>query len=350
MATLRKRGTKWQAQVRRKGYPPLSRSFDAKTDAQKWARQMETGLELGTLALPTNEEPTESKEIPTLEALVCRYLGEATPKKKGSGPETYRLKSFLSFFPLVSRPIDTLGTKDFAAHRDRRLRDGLAPSSVKRELNIIRRVFEVARDEWGISIRENPLSKLSIRAPDDSRERRLAQGRNGEPGELERLLAATIHIRTPHLREIIVFAVETGLRRGEILSLRWKDLDLQRRILRVAEAKNGYPRRVPLSKPCMALLESLRDSGGLLDINGAIFGGVSANALRLAWERLREKAGIEDLRFHDLRHEAISRLFEKGLSVPEVASISGHRDYRMLQRYSHARHETILDKLDATDI
>jgi integrase len=93
----------------------------------------------------------------------------------------------------------------------------------------------------------------------------------------------------------------------------------------------------------VALLEALRESCD--DTEGAVF-PVSGNALRLAWERVKTKAGIENLRFHDLRHEAISRFFEKGLSVPEVASISGHRDLRMLQRYAHARNEVIIAKLD----
>ncbi len=134
------------------------------------------------------------------------------------------------------------------------------------------------------------------------------------------------------------------MRRGEILSIRWKDVDLQRRYVRVTETKNGNPRAIPLSKAAMTLLGALKVSQGQSD--GVVF-PVSANALRLAWERLKRRAGVQDLRFHDFRHEAISRFFEKGLSVPEVASISGHRDLRMLQRYAHARNELIIAKLDA---
>lgn len=121
-------------------------------------------------------------------------------------------------------------------------------------------------------------------------------------------------------------------------------MDLQRRSVRLTQTKNGHPRRVPLSKAAMGLLEALGDSWD--DSETRVF-PVTGNALRLAWERVKTKAGIEDLRFHDLRHEAISRFFEKGLSVPEVASISGHRDLRMLQRYAHARNEVIFNKLDA---
>ena len=119
------------------------------------------------------------------------------------------------------------------------------------------------------------------------------------------------------------------MRRGEIVSIRWRDVDLQRRSVRLTQTKNGHPRSIPLSKAAMALLEALRDSCDGAD--SGVF-SITGNALRLAWELVKKRAGIEDLRFHDLRHEAISRFFEKGLSVPEVASISGHRDLRMLQR------------------
>jgi integrase len=106
------------------------------------------------------------------------------------------------------------------------------------------------------------------------------------------------------------------------------DEDLTARKVHVKATKNGYPRTVPLSThACLTL--------GNLTQNGDRVFPVTANAVRLAWERLRRRAGVRGLRFHDLRHEAISRFFERGLNVPEVALISGHRDLRMLLRYTH---------------
>src|SRR5262249_49586462 len=132
--------------------------------------------------------------------------------------------------------------------------------------------------------------------------------------------------------------VETGMRRGELLSLRWDDIDMASRTVHLKMTKNGHPRTVPLS---VAALEVVRR---MPREEESVF-RVTANAFRLAWERLKRKAGVTGLRFHDLRHEAVSRFFEKGLNVPEVASISGHRDPRMLMRYTHPKAEAIAQKL-----
>ncbi|MFM8239310.1 MAG: site-specific integrase, partial [Actinomycetota bacterium] len=116
------------------------------------------------------------------------------------------------------------------------------------------------------------------------------------------------------------------------------------RTLRLTMTKNGHPRTIPLAPEAMATIEALRSLS-----RGERILTISANALRLAWERMKRRAGIQDLRFHDLRHEAISRLFERGLNVPEVAVMSGHRDPRMLFRYTHPRPEDIARKLAQTN-
>lgn len=123
-----------------------------------------------------------------------------------------------------------------------------------------------------------------------------------------------------------------------MVALQWADVDLDRKMLTVRQGKNGHARTIPLSTDAASVLRSLRS-----DTDHPF--PVSANALRLSWDRLRQRVGIEDLHFHDLRHEAISRFFELGLSVPEVALISGHRDVRMLFRYTHLRPENIGEKL-----
>jgi integrase len=138
---------------------------------------------------------------------------------------------------------------------------------------------------------------------------------------------------------MIILAVETGMRRGELLAMCWTDVDFQARTVHLQMTKNGHSRTVPLSQRAREALRRLPQDAI------AVF-PVSANAFRLAWERLRRRAGVVGLRFHDLRHEAVSRFFEKGLTMPEVAAISGHRDPRMLMRYSHPRPAAIVDKLD----
>jgi integrase len=120
--------------------------------------------------------------------------------------------------------------------------------------------------------------------------------------------------------------------------MRWDDVNVGAGTVLLRNTKNGHPRTVPLSARALAIIRDMPRFGDM------VF-GVSANAVRLAWERLKRRARVSDLRFHDLRHEAISRFFEKGLNMPEVAAISGHRDPRMLMRYTHPKAEAIAIKL-----
>jgi integrase len=128
------------------------------------------------------------------------------------------------------------------------------------------------------------------------------------------------------------------MRRGEIISMCWDHLDLEKRTLLIPNTKNGYARTIPLTSSAVRII------GGVDEVQERVF-PITANAFRLNWERVKRRADIEDLHFHDLRHEAISRFFEMGLNAPEVALISGHRDMRMLFRYTHPLREKIKEKL-----
>ena len=139
--------------------------------------------------------------------------------------------------------------------------------------------------------------------------------------------------RNETLKNIIEIAYETGMRKSEILNVKKNHIDDQTLI--IPESKNGHSRKIPLNKRALSIFEQ-----AILPFP------LSSNALRIAWDRLKKKGNIKDLHFHDLRHEAISRFFEKGLSIPEVALISGHKDVRMLFRYTHLKAEDILRKLD----
>jgi integrase len=204
---------------------------------------------------------------------------------------------------------------------------------LKRQLAPIHNLFEIARYDWGLPIRENPLDRLQLKAPDQRRERRL------RPGELEKIIDAARSRQNPLIVRIILFALATGMRRGEILAIEGRHIDMDRRALLIPETKNGHPRTIPLTNEAIAVLRGSNTEGRERTFP------ITANAFRLAWERVRRKAGIDDLRFHDLRHEAISSFFEKGLTTPEVALISGHKDMRMLFRYAHATREQIILKL-----
>ena len=208
--------------------------------------------------------------------------------------------------------LHSLAATEIAKYRDYRL-TLVKGDTVRRELAIVRHCLEVARDEWGFMLPTNPVRQVKLPRVSNPRERRV------NPGELERLLAACETLRCRWLPAVIKLAVETGMRRSD--------------------TKNGLQRTVPLSTQALNVIKEAPRCGDTVFV-------VSANALRLAWGRLRRRAGVSGLRFHDLRHEAVSRFFEKGLNVPEVAMISGHRDPRMLFRYTHHKAEEVATKLN----
>lgn len=343
MASIHRHRDKYQVRVRRKGLPTITKTFHKLSDAKEWANHQERQADRGELG-----PDRKVLETITMADLVTRYRDTILPGKKGGSVEAIMLTAFLRH-PICKKRLSDLTATDFMKWKDEKLtatatRKAITAKSVKRLLSPIQRMFELAMTEWEIPLRENPLSRLRLKVIDNKRQRRLREG------ELGRLLEAGKKTRNPLIVPIIMFALETAMRRGEILALRIRDVDLERHSATVRESKNGYSRTIPLSSAAVAILTDAigRMGNDEKTKNGRLF-PTTPIALRLAWDRLTKRAGIEDLNFHDLRHEAISRLFELGLTVPEVASISGHRDMRMLFRYAHANHASIRVKLAASE-
>lgn len=334
MATIRKKRDKYHVQIRRKGIAPLSKTFALLADAKEWARHQERLADRGELG-PDRKE----LERITLGELVQRYLEEVVPSKKAADIERIMLEAFLRH-KICKKRLSELTTADFAAYRDERLKT-ITAKSLKRQLSPLSNMFEVARVDWLLPLRGNPLSDLSLKVKDNKRDRRLREG------ELDKLLEAGKKTRNPLLIPIVRLALETAMRRGEILALKYRDVDIERCTAIIRESKNGYSRVIPLSSLAVALLETTMAvmSDKAKAQNERIF-PLTPVAVRLAWDKLTRRAKLDDLHFHDLRHEAISRFFEKGLTVPEVASISGHRDIRMLLRYAHADQGKLAKKLN----
>ena len=332
MATFRKRGPyQWQAQVRKKGQSPQTKTFETRARAEQWARAIEVEMDQGVFISRAEAETT------TLSELLKRYLGEITPRKKGAAPETARILALLRH-PIAQNVVARIRGVDIARFRDERLKK-VRPGTVKRDLVILSHLFEVARKEWGIHV-HNPVRDIQIPSASDMRDRRLQAGENGHDSEEIRLLAACREARNPSLLPIVHLAIETAMRQGELVSLRWEHVDLNRRTVYLPDTKNGESRTVPLSTAAVGILRSLPRS-----IHGRVFPGLTTEAVKRAYARAVRRAGIKDLRFHDLRHEATSRLFEKGLNIMEVASITGHKDLRMLRRYTHLKAEDLARKL-----
>jgi integrase len=198
-----------------------------------------------------------------------------------------------------------------AAYRDRRLKE-VGPQTVKHEINLLRRILKLASDEWGITL---PNGVPTIRMP------RLPRGRERRVSE-EELLAIKRNL-TPIMAAIVTIAVETAMRRSEIISLERNDI-LSAGRLHIRESKNDRSRVIPLNSITQRAVELL--------LRGPM---PAADSVSQAFYRACKPLNAVDLHFHDLRHEAISRMFERGFSVPQVAAISGHEDFRMLARYTH---------------
>jgi integrase len=327
MATIRRLRGRWQAQVRRKGIPPRAKSFDAKADAERWARTLEAELDRsGALA------DTRIAERMSVRQLLERYLLEITPTKRSATSEGYRIKALIGR-DIAYRTLALLSSVDVATYRDQRLAV-VSPASVIRELNTLAHAIDVARKEWGVHLTQNVVRMIRRPAPPRGRDRRLV----GD--EEQRLLIAADAGRSAYMHPVIILAIETAMRQGEILSLTWDDVDLDKRVAHLALTKNGDSRDVPLSSRALQALDVLC----VLRVDQRVV-PATKSAIEQAWQHLRARAGCADLHFHDLRHEAVSRLLEKGLNVIETATISGHKELRMLQRYAHLRAVDLVDRL-----
>lgn len=330
MASVRKRNGKWEAQVRRKDFPTISKSFHLKSDALEWSRYTEQRADRRTL-------PYDPKRLDavSLKSLLERYVAEVLPRKRGK-VEGILLDGFMKNQPdLCSLSLSAVTVAHFCQYRDKRLK-AVKPATVCRELGIIQHAMEMAIREWDLPLQENPVAKVRKPEINNRRNRRLAAD------EFKALLRALRKCQNIYIRPMTLFAIETGMRKGEILAASWIHLNSESRTLFLPMTKNGDSRTVPLTLKAMRILRQLGTLEG--QPNGYIF-KTTEQGFKMAWQRTLERSGVKNMRFHDLRHEAISRFFERGLSVPEVALISGHKDFRMLFRYTHLRAEDVAKKL-----
>lgn len=321
MATIRElESGKFQAQVRHLGMRAVAKSFKTKSEADRWARLLESEFDRGVFV------DRSEAERATVGELIDRYLAEVTPKKKSARREKQRLLALQRHFGKFS-PV-TLRSAHIAAYRDARINAGRAGATVLKEINSISHLLDVAIKDWGIALPSNP-AKL-VRRPHVARgrERRLM------PGEEAKLLAACERSHAPMLAPIVRLALATGMRMGEMLALEWRYVNIAQRVATLPDTKTGDARDVPLSSAAIAVLSALPRH---IKDGRVFWTWARADSLENAWRRAVKATGITDLRFHDLRHEAVSHLFELGLNPMEVAAISGHKTLQMLKRYTHLR-------------
>ena len=321
MATYRKRGKNWRVEIcinsaRR------SATFDTKTACRDWAVEQElNGVDAGT-------------KSHSLSAALKRYAKEVSPTKKGERWEVVRLAKFENEIPFTNKPTNKIEPSDIAGWRDAALKK-LAPGTVQREMNLLRSVFEIARKEWGW-LETNPMKGVAPPKTPKHRYRRIL------PHEQEVMLKELGYVKgqPPENKKQItayawLLAIESAMRASELLSLDSSTVFLEKRFVSLIDTKNNDRRDVPLTTRAAELFQCLPDH----TLN------ISSGVLSTTFRKARKATGIDDMTFHDSRHEALTRLAQK-LHVLDLARMVGHRDPKSLMIYYNPSAEEIAAKLD----
>jgi integrase len=342
MASIRKRTNKdgsvsYRVDVRLKGFPPQRATFSRLTDAKKWAKQTEAAIEEGRYF-----RTTEARKH-TLATAIKRYKESVLPAKKDCKKQEAQLDWWSG--EIGSYKLADVSPALLGETRDKLAQDR-APATVVRYMAALSHVFTVAVNEWGW-LENNPMRKVSKPKEPRGRVRFLSEdttGLDGQAieGERTRLLKACKQSNNPHLHPIVVLALSTGMRQGEILNLRWPDVDLNNGRIILHETKNGERRVVPLLGHALDLLKAKdkakRDAKVRRINTDLLFPGRNPKKpvfIRAPWLEAVKAAGIEDLKFHDLRHSAASYMLMSGASLGEIAELLGHKTLQMVKRYSH---------------
>lgn len=341
MATIKKREYgRWQAKVRRKGYPDQSRTFDTKNAAETWARDVERSMDRGVFQSTSDAEQTLFKD------LVATFKTDFAPthyRKRNDGREAWRfqcdrLEEFFGEYSIAA--IDQKLVRDY---RDQRLagtkdRRAVAGSTVRKEIYQLSKILGYAAKELDILLpRGNPVALVRKPKESKSRERRLSDK------EWDAMIEQCRRSRNPWVYAAVQLSVEMANRQGELLNFRWQDLHLDRRIMLLTNPdliKNGEPRAVPLTSRAVEIFKSIPKS-----VSGLVF-PVSRETIYAAYRAAIQRAGIKNFTWHDLRHEALSRLGARPDLTPfEIASISGHKTLKMVMKYTHINAEQLAKKL-----
>jgi integrase len=352
VATLEKRGDSWRAIVRRKGFPVQRATFDTKAEAQRWATLLERKLREQRRLGPLDEGLAESMKLTVADALQ-QYAEQVVPTKKNADSRRSELSRvrMIQGMQLGEMKLSDVRGRDVAAF----LRDlegaGRSPNTIRLYLATLSHCYTIARKEWGMESLNNPVQLVRKPRLPRGRERRLL------PGEESDLIEAAL-IMNPELADIIILAIESAMRQGEILSMKIDVVDLKRHTVYLADTKNGERRTVPLTVRAEAAISrqqarvkereeqeqrgaKTEDQGREEKKQGQLW-SYTGEGLRASWQKARRRAGITGLTFHDLRHEATSRLFERGLNPMLIQTVTGHKTVQMLKRYTHLQADTLV--------
>lgn len=319
----------YRVRIRLKGFPVQTATFQRLTDARKWAQQTEVAIREGRYF------KTRESQRHTLADLIDRYLIDVLPRKKAKSIRVQRQQLEWWRTQLGPKTLADITPPLLAEYRDKLASghpgtEARGPATVNRYLAALSHCLTVAVKEYQW-LPDNPLRKVSKPPEPRGRVRFLADD------ERARLLAECQASSNPFLFPVVVLALSTGMRQGEIMTLEWNDVDLTRGWLTLRDTKNKERHGVPLAGKALALLQEHARLRRRLD-TPLLWPGKNPQQpidLRKPWESALQRAGIEDFTFHDLRHSAASYLVMNGASLNEIAEVLGHKTLKMVKRYAH---------------
>ncbi len=321
---------KYVAYIRIKGYPHTSRTFDRKTDAKTWAEELEAQMRRG-LYIKDNEARKH-----TLAELIDRYIEYELPKRE---KDRKKLETHLLWWKenLGYTLLSNITTKVLAECRDKiasepcrgsRAGKKRSAKTVNYFLGSLSVAMSTAVNEWEW-LDENPVFKVKKLKEPKGRVRFLSKE------ERERLFTACKNCGNDYLYLLVIIAISIGARRGEIMGLKWSNVDFENKMFYFLDTKNGEDRGVPIPKYCYELLKDFYQRR--LPNTTYVFATKDDRIMDLQWfwEKVLKEAQLEDFRFHDLRHTAASYLAMNGASLLDIAEVLGHKTLAMTKRYSH---------------
>jgi integrase len=334
MATIRKRGSTWNVQIRRKGFDPVTASFDTKAAAEAWARDKESDMDKGAFV------STKSIKDTTVASILDRYAKEVSVHKKSHKWEVARIAWFKREARFTDKNLPDLSPQDLQAWRDKRLKT-VSPAAVSRDLNFLSSVLSYAIKEWRLPLAQNPISL--VRRPPTPRPRR----QRWADTDIDKIKVHFGYVEGVAPKEskdwipyLVLLAVETAMRRGELVSIKVEHIHLERRFIHLPDTKNGTARDVPLSSRALALVKTMmgkKKKGKLVPFSAVHF----SNMLREAMDEL----DLRHLHFHDTRREAATRMSKKLSNVLELAAVTGHKSLKYLQVYYNPDPTDLADRL-----
>ncbi|PPC99510.1 MAG: hypothetical protein CTY35_03880 [Methylotenera sp.] len=338
MATIRKRGSyQWEAQIRRKGFPKLSKTFELKVDAEDWARDIERDMRR-SLFIDRRESETT-----TLLKMLEKYEEEVTPLKKSKVRELSRIARWKQH-KLASYSLAAIKPKDIATFRDERRKLKLAENTIRLDIALISSVFEYCKKDWGIEV-ENPCRKIKLPSGSKKRERRVSE--EEELALLEYLPKAMP--RTKYASEIISLTLETGMRQSELLGIEWDNINFKQKHIHLSDSKSGDPRDVPLSPTALKILKNLprpikNEKIFKVTQDALIRGFIRACKMAVSSQVKTKQGFMHNLKFHDLRHESATR-WAAHLEAHELCKMFGWKTMQMALRYYHPTALSLANKL-----